>query len=688
MPAIVIEPEEIQLNDWSLGWLPDLADAAVPKEGLIDSLNLLPDRDTGTLVTRKGYQRFSNLLVQDYEISAIHKFSTMVGTPGSPNQDDYLVCVLRKTPKPSPREASDVQIWLVDVQAATATRIDDATTRVWGAWPANHFGITANGTFFGGGEADPVYTYRPVFQDGTTNPDPYDPDGTMGQFTSSQWTVNTAYSVGDRVWDTVAVEKLDGTLKELKYVFVCTTAHTAKSWIRPGSEIKTDSDGNERSTDQGGRTDRKWELLGRHVPLWATGVTYKVGDKVSHLVSDNQSFPRGLNGAQVNKRSTFICIREHDSATGQNDPPGGPWQPLRAPVTNTAIYHGSRIIMKDGLVGSSILRYSEFIDSSSYFDPSDWQSTDVQGAGFFPVGPGDGDDMTAYASLDQYLIIAKKNSVWALSGLNPSTWSMRPISTDKGAFWRRSIVSHDGAVYFMGDQGLCMTDGAVVQDAPGNDYIVNWLRDNVDTETHDNHKIWKVTLNSFLGLIWCTFPPGNAHGSRTPLTLVYDPKAGTWWKTDMPAWQMVTTHHNRVDRMYFAKVGAPAMVMRYAPSTEPDRDDTGVTTQAFREIAWSARLAWITFSTAREQRRLRKVWALLKASSKTITLKLFRDYKTTAEYTVARSTTADKMNYVEGQAIRGIDPSAVSLEVSGNAAPANLLAVNILTQFRRRRYHR
>src|SRR5688500_14547416 len=113
--------------------MPDLAESAVPPNGFTDVLNLLPDRETGTLETRKGYKRFSNLLVAGYECRTIHAFSRQ-SVSESETGKRRLICILRKTPKPSPRVIDDVQIWSIDLAAATAARIDDAGGRIWGGW--------------------------------------------------------------------------------------------------------------------------------------------------------------------------------------------------------------------------------------------------------------------------------------------------------------------------------------------------------------------------------------------------------------------------------------------------------------------------------------------------------------------------------------------------------------------------
>ena len=684
---VTIAPELIELHDFAGGFQPDPDPAALVPNALVDVNNLLPDRATGTLKTRAGFQRFSDLLQDGYELVAIFPFSRLSAAESEPNKRRF-VCVIRQTPKPSPRAADDVQLWSVDIADGAAARFDDAGVRTWNGWNANHWGQTIDNIHFGGGELDPMYSFRPYFADGTVNPDPYDPDASMGQYTDNQWTSGTVYSVGTRVWDWVTTEKLEGGLKQRKYVFVVTVAHTAAAENRPGSEIVTDSDGVERSTGFRRGSNKKWENLGRYFPLWASGTAYKVGDVVTHLVEGNQNFPRGLppvSGAR-NRRSTFICVREH-TATSGNQPTSGAWEPYRAPISTVAHFHGNRLFIRDTDAGTGRLRYSEAVNADGFWDQTAWDSVDVQGAGYMDIRSGDGDDIKALHGLNQYLIICKRRSTWALSGLNPATWTLRPIS-DKGALWKRAIVAHEGLVFFMSDEGLMVTDGVTVEEAPNGSVIRDWLRENIDLEDDDGSITFKCHMASYQGFIWICFP-GGTKVARPHLTLVYDPTTQSWWKLDIDSRHMATAVAGRVERLYFAPSGSPAMIMRYDPETNTHEDDTGALVQAFQDITWSLKTPWITFSTAKEQRRLRRVWVMMKARLQDVTMKLFRDYDDSdAAVDVTRTTSDEEYTYVEGEVIRDFDPHSVQLELSGTAAPVGIMSAVLQTQFRRKRYNR
>lgn len=688
MPLLQIAPADLEFTDFLGGWQPDPDKTALVPNALEDVLNLLPDRATGIIETRSGYSRFSNLLVDDYEVVSIFAFSRHSGVESEPNKRRF-VCVLRKKPKPSPRVVDDIQLWSIDIATGTAARFDDAAVRIWQSWAGNHWGQVVDNIFYGGGEKDPMYSFRPYFADGTANPDPYDPDASMGQYTANQWTVGTAYTTGTRVWDWVATEKLGGGLKQRKYVFVCTADHTAATSNRPGSEIVTDSDGVQQSTQFRKGSEKKWENLGRFFPDWVTDTTYKVGDIVSYLVENNQKFPRGLPPAAGarNRRSTFICVREHTAAAG-NAPPSGAWEPYRAPVSTVAHFHGNRLFIRDTDAGTGRLRYSEAVTADGFWDQTAWDSDDIQGAGYMDIKSGDGDDIKALQGVNQYLIICKRYSTWALSGMNPSTWTLRPISTEVGALWKRAIVPHEGLVYFLSDNGLMVTDGVTVQEAENNDVIRDWLRDNLDLEDDDGYLNFRIHMVSYLGFIWIFFP-GGEKVVRPAYTLVYDPATASWWKLDIKAKHSATAVDNRVERLYFAKEGTPALIMRYAPAANTSQDDTGAAVQAFQDISWAAKTPWLTFSSQKEQRRIRRVWALVKANVKNVTLKLKRNYNDADNsINVTRTTSNQEYNYVEGAAVRDFDPYAVQLEISGTSAPVSVVSAAIQTQFRRKRYNR
>jgi hypothetical protein len=679
MATINIQPADINLTDFSGGYMPDLQEAAVPPHGLLDVNNLLPDRETGTLETRKGFVRVGSPTtpgeLDGFEVRAVHPFS-IAHADFDDDGKQYLIAVLRKRPKPSPREIDDVQVWLINLSTDAWTRIDTNDVRIWNHYAASHWGETIDNVYYGGSEKDPIYGYRPFFQNGATNPAPYDPDASMGQYAATQWAAGANLVVGDRRWDEVTFVNDAGNTVTRKFVFVVIENHITSVTNRP-------KDGKDAS--------QKWINVGRYIPVWATATAYEVGDKVSVLVTGNQNYPRGLDASAGDRRySTFICIRAHTSGVGEfAAPPGNNWEPYRGPKSNVACYHGSRLFMRDSDAGSSTIRYTGRVDSDGFFDITEWESSDTVGAGQIPIRTGDGDDVRAMHSLGNNLVICKRYSTHVLTGLNPSTWVLRDVSTEKGAFYKNGITEREGLVYFLGDEGLSMTDGVTVREVPQGNMVRDWLRDNVDLEESNTYRI---SMATHLGFIWISFPEGE-NVDRPNMTLVYDPATQSFWKLDMATNDFAVQNVDRVERLFFAKVNAPALVMQYAPGgANGDQDDTGVAsvTPLYQDIPWMMKTGWTTFGPWKEQRRVRRLWALLRASSKTVTVKLWRNFKSvTPAWTAGPTATpSDPVNYVEGKAIRDYDSHAICTEISGTAAPVAVMAIAIETEYRRKRYHR
>lgn len=677
---INVPPELIELTDFSRGWLPDFEESAVPVDGLIDSNNLLPDRVSGVLETRPGFRRFGSLNETGYKVKSLHTFNVAQGGTDELGHQ-FLVAVLVKDTEDD--LANNLKIKKVDVSDGSEARVDDAG-RPWLSKLGHHFGVTIDNTFFGGGELDPIYSYKPYFADGTTNPDPWDPDATMGQYASTEWATATVYAVGDRRWAEVTynVVNAEGEEEEVtrKHVFVCTKAHTSSPQTNPKS---------------GKNASEKWENLGRYRALWSNSATYSVGDIVSYEVGSGgptdlrPKFPRSY-GSQ-NRKSTFVCVRAHTASATKTpvEDVGGwtgsnLWEPRRGPRSSVGLFHGGRLHVRDTDVGTSVWRYSAPVRPDGFWDPTDWESDTVQGAGFFYVPSQEGDDVMAAAELGTKLVIVKRRGVHVLSGLNPSTWRRDQIDSNYGCINKRSICELDGLVYFFGDQGLMMTDGVECKPAPGSENIQEWLRTNLSLT---NARRRAITLAPYEGRLFLSVPIS----SNTPdKVLVYEPNTGTFWPQTFGARQFATNRISRFDELFFGSTTAPALIMQWNKSDANNQDDTGASSYTAQDIPWKARFGWLTFGASREDRQLRRVWGLLRAASKTITLKAFRNLKTGTQWTKAIAVSSDPVNFVEGISDRAQQPDswAVSYELSGTSAPTSILGLGIHSVYRRKRFHK
>ena len=137
-----------------------------------------------------------------------------------------------------------------------------------------------------------------------------------------------------------------------------------------------------------------------------------------------------------------------------------------------------------------------------------------------------------------------------------------------------------------------------------------------------------------------------------------------------------------------ANGGGWAMVMEYdhPDVQETQFDDTGAQTYENKLIGWAMRTGWLSFGIHREERRIRRTWALIRGAVNAV-LQGFRNYNdAVAEYTVEEyPEDAGPATYFEGRVMA--DSHAVALSVEGLGGPASVLGVAIDTEPRRVRYH-
>lgn len=674
---INIPSNDFQITDFSGGWMPDLDPAAVPEVGLLDVNNLLPDRLTGVLETRKGYRRFSDFSRTAYRITTLYPYNVAHGTTNAAGRQ-YLIAVVTNDTNPDDTDdaaaADNVEVWAIDVVAGTSVRVDN-DDRQWRHSSAKHWGVTVDNKFYGGSENDPVYSYYPYFSNGTANPEPWEPEATMGTTCGTSWADSTAYVVGERV-------KRNGV------VFVCISDHTSSGANDPKP------DGSDEDSGAGRNADRRWERVGPNIAQWADATAYEAGDLVAYLVEDNNRFPRGYipAGNEQTRQTIFRCVADHTSATGaaKGEPYDGTsvrsyWEVARGPVSNVAVYHANRLFIRDSDAGTGILHYSRPVESDGKWRVDKWAISDINetSAGYIPVESADGDDIRALHPMGDRLVICKRRSTHVLVGTNATTWRRIRIS-DKGCIYKRAICEHDGYVYFFGDQGLQVTDGAIVEEVENGNVLREWLRDNLEFDDDVGGGLYDVAMWAWDERIWISFPSSAAN-----VTLVYDIPTKSFWKVDFTAWQAAVNRVNGIDQLFFTEVnttGANALVFQYDKSDAGDADDSGGVTYIATAIPWHMRTSWWTFGTGREQRRLRRLWAMVRAANKTLTWKAYKDHVETEAWSTDRTTHAtNPISWIEGKILQ--NPSAVSFKLSGTASPAAVQGFEFHTEPLRKRYH-
>ena len=654
MGVTKVEPDLVEIEGFPGGWLPDPEPADVPLGGLIEASNLLPDRQTGAAQSRPGIKRFGTFVLDGYTARSVHPYNSIYGAApaGTTTAHQYLiVCVADGT-----ATANNVRLYAINTDDGTFQRIDDAG-RQWLRVNAGngHFGATIDNTYYGGSELDPIYSWRPFFRNGATNPKAWDPDATMPMFSSVTWTDAAVYALGDRV--------KDGT-----WVWICVEAHTATDAKRP---------------KDGYNSDDYWQRLNPFKAEWASGdVAYKAGDIVTYKVLDVAKFPKYPRSYLAsNAHSSFIAKRDHTSGVGKEPTVAfWLWAPSRGPRSRVALYHGSRLHTRDGDAGTSRWRYSGQVRADGAFDPTDWVSDDVQGPGFIDIRTGDGDDIKHAEELGNSLVIFKKNSTHVLAGLNPSTWAIRQIS-QLGVVGSKAACAHEDIAYFFSHEGLMMTDGTIPIEAPGSENIRDYLRSTLTyAPEEDGVRLARVNVWSARGFVWVSMPTAAGGG----VTLAYDPTSQTWWPQDFATFGVAKAQQSNVEQVFMVKAKSPALVLQYDHPDAANADDTGEVAAATAPVAWNARTGWLGFGVAREDRVIRRVWAMVRGIT-AFTFKAYTDYKDTPVVWSVTGTPIVDVSWLEGRVIRSA--TAVSFRLSG-VAPASVLGLGVQTQFRRKRYHR
>src|SRR6266498_2905993 len=145
--TLATKPNTIEAVDLSGGWVTSIEDAAQPDNSLRDVLNLLPQRGSSALVTRKGITR----LTLSPNFPSTHWVNQIM--PYDPAEESkLLICILTD----GTSNANNVQVWKVDLSTNAATRLDTAG-RTWLYPRERHWGIAVGKKWYGGVRGEPMY---------------------------------------------------------------------------------------------------------------------------------------------------------------------------------------------------------------------------------------------------------------------------------------------------------------------------------------------------------------------------------------------------------------------------------------------------------------------------------------------------------------------------------------------------
>lgn len=651
---VTVAPADIEQSDFSVGYSPDGQDMNDPG-ALKDVWNLLIDPATGGLETRKGFDRVVQLTTDTgFRCVALHHFYRNGGRK-------FIAVITDDT-----SNANNVRVFEVDpLDSWSKTRID--TNGVTWSHPSSyHWGISVDGVYYGGSPGNEMYSW-----DGST------------------WDATAA--TGN--WKT-AVNDIGSSVTE--------ATEYAKDYAYKGTE-KVFYGGDVYSPNRSIRYDR-WGALD-------TTDSYRKGDRVTNTVSGD-GYP-----------TSYVCILAHDPSSATTEPGnGGTWRtywrkvqlPLPtdsdgvtntdswdfviiAPQTSVGVWYADRMWLRaDDQGDKSRLTYSAPIKpvkgediGDTEFDPKDFTpANDNRGEGGGWIEFNDGKHqgaITGATVYDQYLVVFKGTAVWVLSGASSTSFTPRRLARGIGNLCETSFCQHGGLLYFVGNDGLNVTDGTTAIPVPGSEKVREYIRHRIDNNQSDDSK-FKVECFSWRDFVFFSIPTdGIDTNDGDFLTLAYHPESQSFWKTNLPIQVVTKVNVEGVQNLYFAPQGnygtsETPYIMEYTGNTDDLADDAHTQDDMF----WYLQTAWWSFGLERHQRRIRRTWALVKGAMD-YTLGISRDYDSSTEADITRTRTDTFPGYIEGQWVP--DAHAIQFYLDGLEAPAAVHGIAVETEPRRKRYH-
>ncbi len=680
---IEIAPNRIELSDLSGGFTPDPAEAAVGMSGSPEVLNLLPLAFQNELRLRYGFARESAGRVSALSASHYIRHLSYYEVIVSHARKRYIMAVFSNGTNNS---ANNIRIYAYDLDNNTFTRVDTAGVS-WAKAKRDMWSAVVEGTWYFGTRGEAVVSWHPTTGYDAT---PFTPN-------VDTWVNSTSPGAGEKA--------KDYAFKKGNQVLFSGAYYNAKK-------------------------DNRYDV-------WDDGHRYRNGNRVSR---------KATVGGELYWRS-YECIKQHTAGTDADQPGTGAntdtyWRKIRlqnildddSEVTRdwtlnptprksgVGTYHGGRMWVRDddddqtGRVQYSAPAKPEegAVIADLVWDPTDWAAVDDNegdGGGWFTVPwSGKADGIRALHSFGTYLIIAGRWQSYVLAGLNESTWTLRKLG-NYGALSNDAVCELDGLVYMLSRQGVLVhTDGTQIEPVPGSEKIRKYLKDKIDTvlntggdDDNDTDQNWFANVRAHDGYVWISLPVP----SGTSITIVYDPRTQSFWKLDLPILAMTIGEAKGVERLWFstAITGAATQVptlFRYTddPGSEAYVDDDWQAVSgsaSTTDIPWTYRSAWFQFGMTRNERRIRRAWALVGGeAASTVVVRLFRNfingsssYATTVTRTLTGQATR-QAEFVEAKVSGSGHPSyAEGIRVSGSAnAALSVHGVGIDTEPVRTRYHK
>jgi hypothetical protein len=191
---------------------------------------------------------------------------------------------------------------------------------------------------------------------------------------------------------------------------------------------------------------------------------------------------------------------------------------------------------------------------------------------FEPIGANDGQKIVGLLGYGDVLLIFKNRSVYALTGLTPASWRIRPLFQDIGAVSGRSIKVVNGAIFWWSEKGPVMWDGTGPPRKVG-----ELLLGDIDWNKAYPHLI-DSEVDTTLELVMWSYPEGSQTRNTRMVAFNYRLQAFVTDKWDaMDVASLASVEHSDGERyVYFGNHNG--QVFRFGDATNdgvPGGTDTG-----------------------------------------------------------------------------------------------------------------
>lgn len=234
------------------------------------------------------------------------------------------------------------------------------------------------------------------------------------------------------------------------------------------------------------------------------------------------------------------AVKKYDPVNGVSDLAGNPPKAKHIALYKNYLFLANTV---DG-----VNKYPQNVVYSSFDSVEDWQTFN-----FFQAQDYSDSYITGLASTNDYLIVFKSESVWAITGYSPDTFAARKLS-DVGCIAPGSIqtlpLSFGTGIIFLSRDGFYITDGVNVYPASEqlqHFEIASGMLDAIRSVYDADEEVYLIAL------------PSDTASLINDIVYSYQPKLGAWSKHRMKvsayAMQDGRRYHAHEGMLYEEKIG-------------------------------------------------------------------------------------------------------------------------------------